>query len=109
MGRRLTGAFGLSGPLGIAVIIATWFARRRVGDRLEGGEGLSIGGLIGEVKEGFRDLRERLTDRVAAPAQVPMPATVAATPQVVINVPTAEVAATVAAEVTAKPAAETTA
>lgn len=87
VGVGLKSALGLSGPPAIALMVGLWFLRRRVKDRLDDGEGLSITGLISEVKEGFRDLKDRLTDRGAAPAQAAVPAPGPIPQPIIINVP----------------------
>jgi len=62
IGKILSGALGLSGPLGLGLAIGLWFLSRRVGRRIESGEPLLVERLVDRIGDRLDGLRDRIDD-----------------------------------------------
>ena len=60
IGKILSGALGLSGPLGLGLAIGLWLLSRRMGRRIDSGESSVVVGLMERMGERLDGLRDRI-------------------------------------------------
>lgn len=68
MGKILAGAFGLGGPLALAIAAAGYLVARRIGAKIESGDPLLIQRVLDRLGDKIDDLKDRLRDHQPAKA-----------------------------------------